>query len=228
MTLFEARHIAASYVRAGEAVQLFSDASFTLEEGKIYDLTGPSGSGKSTLLRACALLMEHERGELYLEGRESAAFEPVQWRRRVCLVPQVPTLVAGTVRDNLVFPWKLKVHAGQAPPDDAALASLMEQAELVGIELGRDVSQLSGGQAARVALLRAFATKPQVLLLDEVDAALDDESAAAIGRLTSSLVGAGTTCLRIRHRSADGFASGTFALKDGTLMLQGDGSIDTF
>ena len=88
------------------------------------------------------------------------------------------------------------------------------------VELGRDVSQLSGGQLARVALLRAFATKPPVLLLDEVDAALDPDSARAIGRLTRLLVGENMTCLRIRHRAADGFAAGTFELKDGALSYR--------
>ena len=76
---------------------------------------------------------------------------------------------------------------------------------------------LSGGQAARVALLRAFATRPRVLLLDEVDAALDDESARAVGRLTKSLVDDRMACLRIRHRAADGVACGTFSLRDGAL-----------
>ncbi|MCL1797437.1 MAG: ATP-binding cassette domain-containing protein [Eggerthellaceae bacterium] len=217
MALFEARHIAASYTRAGETAQLFSDVCFVLEEGRIYDLIGSSGSGKSTLLKICALMIKRERGDLFLDNKESATFEPTVWRRQVCLVPQIPTLITGTVRDNLLFPWKLKVHAGQTPPDETTLISLLERAELVDIELDRDVSQLSGGQVARVALLRAFATKPQVLLLDEVDASLDDESASAIGRLTNSLVDKGIACLRIRHRKADGFASGTFTLKDSVL-----------
>ena len=56
-----------------------------------------------------------------------------------------------------------------------------------------------------------------VLLLDEVDAALDNGSACAIGRLTKALVDERTTCVRIRHRAADGFASGTFTLRAGAL-----------
>ncbi len=212
MPLFEARHITASYDREGDRAPLLSDISFTLHEGAIYDLVGPSGSGKSTLLRICALMMEKRGGELFLDGRESAAFAPTAWRRQVCLVPQTSALVPGSIRDNLMLPWKLKVHAGESRPTDDFLQGLLDDAELADVELDRDVSQLSGGQTARVALLRVFATRPRVLLLDEVDAALDDESAHAVGRLTDRLVDTGLTCLRIRHRAADGYAKGVFTL----------------
>ena len=215
MSLFRAEHIALSYRRGGEAVPLLRDASFSLEAGAICDLVGPSGAGKSTLLRACSLMLGRDSGELYLDGRPSSAFKPTEWRRQVCLVPQQAALVAGTVRDNLVLPWRLKVNAGTQPPADDELARLLDAAELSDVGLARDVSQLSGGQAARVALLRAFATRPRVLLLDEVDAALDDDSALAVGRLTDER----TACLRIRHRASDGFASGTFTLADGALSF---------
>ncbi|RDB60397.1 hypothetical protein C1878_14125 [Gordonibacter sp. 28C] len=217
MPLFSVEHLSVSYSRDGQAVPLLNDVGLELEAGSVYDLVGPSGAGKSTLLRACALMMERSSGELYLDGVPSSSFKPSEWRRRVCLVPQQASLVAGTVRDNLRLPWTLKVNAGERPPADEALARMLALAELADVELGRDVSQLSGGQAARVALLRAFATRPPVMLLDEVDAALDDESACAIGRLTKALVDERTTCLRIRHRAADGFASGSFELRDGRL-----------
>ena len=217
MALFSVEHLSVSYARDGHVVPLLRDVRFELAAGAVYDLVGPSGAGKSTLLRACALMMERASGELYLDGAPSSSFTPSEWRRRVCLVPQRASLVAGTVRDNLRLPWTLKVNAGERPPADEALARLLALAELADVELGRDVSQLSGGQAARVALLRAFATRPAVMLLDEVDAALDDESACAIGRLTRARVDERTTCLRIRHRAADGFASGSFALRDGRL-----------
>lgn len=198
---------------------LVRDASFSLEAGTIYDLVGPSGAGKSTLLRACALMLARDAGGLFLDGRPASAFKPVEWRRRVCLVPQQSALVAGSVRDNLVLPWKLKVNAGTRPPADDELEDLLEAAGLADVGLARDASQLSGGQAARVALLRAFATRPRVLLLDEVDAALDDASALAVGRLTRRLVDGSATCLRIRHRASDGFASGAFSLAGGELSF---------
>lgn len=222
--LFRAEGVSVSYPRASGSVTLLSNVGFSLDEEAIYDLVGPSGSGKSTLLRVCALMMERESGTLTLGGESSDGMPAKLWRRRVCLVPQKPSLVSGTVRDNLVLPWTLKVHAGESIPDDNALADLLARAELADVELERDVSQLSGGQQARIALLRVFAAKPEVLLLDEADAALDDDSACAIGRLTRALVGKGMTCLRIRHRAADGFAKGTFGLKDGVLSYRENAS----
>lgn len=225
MTLFSAQHITVAYPRNNASARVLEDESFTLEAGEIYDLVGPSGAGKSTLLRACALMMARQGGELYLDGAPSTSFAPTVWRRRVCLVPQEPSLVPGTVRDNLVLPWTLKVHAHERPPEDEVLVNLLELAELSDVGLTRDVSQLSGGQAARVALLRAFATAPQVLLLDEVDAALDSDSACAVGRMTKALVGKHIACLRIRHRAADGFATGTYTLRDAKLTYVDKGPV---
>lgn len=224
MTFFHADHISVSHVRDGRAVPLFQNACLRLEGGLIYDLTGASGSGKSTLLRACALMIARDSGSLHLQGRSSDEFGPQEWRRQVCLVPQQPALVAGTVRDNLVLPWSLKVNAASQPPSDGELARLLCLADLEEVELSRDVSRLSGGQQARVALLRSFATKPKVFLLDEVDAALDAASAQAISRLTRDYVGPDATCLRIRHRAADGYAAGTYTLEDGTLSYVAAGS----
>lgn len=237
MALFEAknlsvsyRHFAADSIAGKNALDsssnkdeqekvVLENVSFTLEAGCIYDLTGPSGAGKSMLLRACALMMRRRSGKLFLNGVESDQFNPEQWRRQVCLVPQKASLVAGTLRDNLLLPWTLKINQGSTPPGDAELEALLEQVGL-NVGLNRNAAQLSGGQAARVALLRSFITKPTVLFLDEVDAALDDVSAQQVGLLTSLFVDDATTCLRIRHRSADGFAQGLFHLEAGVLTFR--------
>lgn len=205
----------------GSSALLLREVSFALEAGRIYDLLGRSGAGKSTLLRVCALMVGRSGGRLLLDGRSDSDFKPVEWRKAVCLVPQHVSLVPGSVRDNLLLPWTLKVRAAEKLPQDKELRRLLRLADL-DVELDRDCARLSGGQAARVALLRAFATRPKVLLLDEVDAALDDESSAAVSALTWELVaggGAGVecTCLRIRHRASDGKAAAAFWLEDGTL-----------
>ena len=203
--------------RDGQPFAPFADASFSLEAGCLYNLTGPSGSGKSTLLNACALMLPRSGGTLALEGVPVDRFKPTEWRRRVCLVPQAASLVPGTVRDNLLFPWTLKVNAGSPKPDDDVLNEMLSLAMLDGVTLDHAAAQLSGSQLARVALLRAFATRPTVLLLDEVEAALDEESAVAVSRLTRAMLAGGAACLRIRHRAEDGYAYGVFTLADEVL-----------
>ena len=220
MAVLKAEHIGAVYTREGESFSPFSDISFSLEAGKIYDLIGSSGSGKSTLLRICALMLDRSFGKLYLDEKESSQFLATTWRKNVSLVPQLSALVPGTVKTNLLLPWRFKVRSTENKPSDTILLELLAKAGLDDIGLNRDVSQLSGGQVARVALLRVFVTKPRVLLLDEVDASLDDESAYAIGRLTKELVGNEIACLRIRHSSADGFADASFTLNKGVLDYQ--------
>lgn len=220
MAVFEAKHIGVRYMRGGKPFAPFSDVSFSLEGGRIYDLTGPSGSGKSTLLNACALMVPRTEGEMLLDGASFEGMKPNEWRRQVCLVPQSASLVPGTVRDNLLFPWTLKVNAGSPRPTDGELAELLNKAALDGVELDHSAAQLSGGQQARVALLRAFATRPRVMLLDEVEAALDDESALAVSRLTRCVLAKDAACLRIRHRADDGYAYGTFTLADGVISYE--------
>ncbi len=224
MSLFEVRDLCVAYEGDGEKAPVkLESISFALDEGAVYDLTGPSGVGKSMLLRACAQMMPLKGGHLLLKGTASTSFTYQEWRRRVCLVPQRASLIPGTIRDNLLLPWTLKVNRGRTAPSDTELEQLLQKV-LLDVPLDRDAAKLSGGQAARVALLRVFATKPSVMLLDEVDAALDDESALAVGKLTASLVGEGATCLRIRHRPPDGIASAIFQMDQGQLRLKEQGA----
>lgn len=214
MTILEAENLCVFLPTENGSRRIFENVDLALEAGRIYDLVGPSGSGKSTLLRALARMVERERGHLFLKGTSEAAITPAAWRARVCLVPQKPSLIPGTVRDNLLLPWSLKIHADQPKPNETRLRDLMDDAGLDSIDLDHDSFRLSGGQAARVALLRAFVTEPDVMLLDEVDAALDADTSHAISVLTSRSVKHDMTCLRIRHRESDGFAHARFTLSE--------------
>ena len=99
-------------------------------------------------------MLPRSGGTLALEGVPVDRFKPTEWRRRVCLVPQAASLVPGTVRDNLLFPWTLKVNAGSPKPDDDVLNEMLSLAMLDwrdarsrgGSALGRPAC--SGGVAA--------------------------------------------------------------------------------
>lgn len=219
--LLEARDL--RVVRTGDAgpMKVLDGASLTLERGEIVDVSGPSGSGKTTLVRALALMLPDVAGELLLEGRPAAEVGSRAWRSRVALLPQKPVIFPGTVRDNLLVPWGLKVRHGIAAPAEDAMRRTLDSFGLEDVALDRDAAKLSVGQAARVAMARLGLTHPDVLLLDEPDASLDDESAALVAALTARFTGTGAV-VRIRHHRPDGIASRRERLVAGRLHGVGD------
>ena len=217
--LLEARDL--TVVLPGDAgdVRVLDRVALAVSVGQIVDVFGPSGSGKSTLLRALARLLPGATGTLLLDGSPAESFAPTRWRRAVTLLPQKPALVDGTVRDNLVLPWRFGVRRQEALPDNATLAEGLER---LGVDaaMDRDVSRLSVGQSARIAFLRAMLGKPRVLLLDEPDAALDDESADAVAAMTAEFAGGAGAVVRVRHHRPDGIASRRMRLEHGRLAAE--------
>ena len=188
-----------------------------LVRGTLCDLVGPSGAGKSTLLLAVARLLPGAVGSFALDGVAADGIEPRDWRSRVAYLPQRSTLVPGTVQDNLALPWRLKVRAGAQPPTADVLRAALDSVHLADVALDRDVERLSEGQSARVSMLRTLLTAPRVLLLDEPDAALDQISAADVGRLTREFADAGGAVLRVRHHISDGLSDRRIRLAEGHL-----------
>lgn len=170
----------------------------TILPGRIYILTGPNGSGKSTLLNILAFLARPERGEVTFAG------ERIAWtrkelgllRRKVTLLHQSPYLFTGTVFDNVAFGLKARGISREE-----LRRSVADSLALVGLACfeERNVTQLSGGEARRVALARALALKPEILLLDEPLAHVDRKSAEVIERLIASLPARGTTVVMATH-----------------------------
>jgi len=202
-------------------VRVLDGVSLELPAGVVTDVIGPSGSGKTTLLRALARLLPDMAGSLELDGVAASVIPGSQWRTAVALLPQKPAIVGGSVRDNLLLPWTLKVRHGAAPPDDTALRAALDRVAL-DVALDRDASRLSVGQQARVALVRTLLTRPRVLLLDEPDAALDELSAAAVSELTRDFAENGGAVVRVRHHRSDDIAHRRLRLVGGSLAEAGE------
>ena len=145
------------------------DVSLEVATGSLTALLGPSGSGKSTLLRVVAGLEQAESGELLLSGEDATGLAPQ--KRGVGFVFQhYAAFKHMTVRDNVAFGLKIR----KLPKAEIA-ARVDELLSLVGLQAygTRYPAQLSGGQRQRMALARALAPEPRVLLLDEPFGALD-------------------------------------------------------
>lgn len=219
--LLEARDL--RVVRVGDAgpLKVLDGASLSLERGEIVDVSGPSGSGKTTFVRALALMLPDVAGGLFLDGRPAAEVGPRVWRSRVALLPQKPVIFPGTVRDNLLVPWRLKVRHDTPVPAEAELRAKLDSFGLDDVALDRDAAKLSVGQAARVAMARLGLTRPDVLLLDEPDASLDESAAAMVAALTVRFAETGAV-VRIRHHRPDGVATRRERLVAGRLRGVGD------
>jgi sulfate/thiosulfate transport system ATP-binding protein len=145
------------------------DVSIDVESGSLTALLGPSGSGKSTLLRIIAGLEWPDEGEIKLAGEDATPLTPQ--KRGVGFVFQhYAAFKHMTVRDNIAFGLKIR----KRPKDDVnrRVDELLDLVQLQGFG-SRYPAQLSGGQRQRMALARALAPEPKVLLLDEPFGALD-------------------------------------------------------
>jgi UDP-glucose/iron transport system ATP-binding protein len=171
-------------------------------------LLGPSGSGKSTLLRLLNRLADPDAGVVRFHGTDVRELDPLELRRRVGLVPQLPAPVPGSVADNVCFGPRL--DGREVDPEGPV--------RLAGLDpsfLDRDAARLSVGEQQRVMLARALALEPEVLLLDEPTASLDPTATGAVEDALRGLHDVSLVLVTHSRDQADRLTERTIRLRDG-------------
>lgn len=183
------------------AARVLDGVSLTVEKGERVSLHGPSGCGKSTLLHAVAGLIDVERGSIVMADRDITRV-PAHLRG-VGLVFQDDRLFPHfTVGDNVSY--SLRVRGVDKKQRKSAADAWLERVGLAGFA-GRQVDSLSGGESKRVALARALAAEPSVVLLDEPLTGLDDAlHDTLLADLRELFVSTGTTVVHVTHDRAEG------------------------
>jgi putative ABC transport system ATP-binding protein len=195
------------------------DVDLDVAAGETVTVVGPSGAGKSTLLRLLCRLDEPTEGTVYLDGTDYRTIDPTALRARVGLVPQAPALRSGTVRDNVTIGPRLR----DEPVAPDRVETLLDRVDLAGYA-DRSVTDLSGGEAQRVAIARTLMMDPEVLLLDEPTASLDPESQAEIEALLRALLAdSDRTVVLVTHDQAqvDRVADRVVEFVDGQIRGRG-------
>lgn len=172
--MIEIRNLSKTYASGDRAVDALRGIDLTIGDGSIYGIIGMSGAGKSTLVRCINMLEKPTEGSVIVNGRDMGALsasELRQARREITMIfQQFNLLMQRTCLQNICFPMEL---SGVKKADAKKRAA--ELLELVGLpdKANAYPSQLSGGQQQRIAIARALATDPKVLLCDEATSALD-------------------------------------------------------
>ncbi len=193
--LFSLRRLRLLY---GDRVALAVD-ELDLREGETTVLVGENGSGKTTLLKLLNGLLAPSHGEVLYRGRPLAADGMAAIRRDSVLVHQAPYLFHGSVQRNVAYGLKVRRLAGREVRERVREA--LARVGLAGFEDRRAV-ELSGGEQKRVALARALALRPKVLLLDEPTANMDADSIRQIEEALLALACGGTSLVLSSHHDA--------------------------
>jgi len=205
--------------------EVLRGVDLAVPEHEAVALIGASGSGKSTLLRCVDLLEEIDDGDVLLDGAviTDPSVDPVEARRRLAMVFQSFNLFPHlTVLENVLLAPS-RAHGMPRPEATQTANELLARFGLAGRENDYP-DRLSGGQQQRVAIIRALATHPRALLLDEITSALDPELVGEVLEVVRELKAEGMTMLIATHEMgfARDVADEICFLHDGRIVERGD------
>jgi ABC-type sugar transport system ATPase subunit len=175
--------------------------SLDIQRGETLTVVGPNGAGKSTLLLALARLLRPARGDIEYNGKSLKQWNELEYRRKISFVFQAPLLMDMTVEQNVGL--GLKFRGTNREETDRRVREWTRQ---LGVEslAKRRAGQISGGEAQRVSLARAFVLEPELLLLDEPFSALDPPTRSRlIQDLYNLLEGTHRTAVFVTHNLSE-------------------------
>lgn len=200
--MIEIKNLTKEFQTADGTVEALRDVNLTIENGDIYGIIGMSGAGKSTLVRCINMLERPTKGQVLIDGRDIAQLSDKELRavrRDVTMIFQgFNLLMQRTCLKNICFPLELI-----GMDKEKAKKRALELLDVVGLpdKANSYPAQLSGGQQQRIAIARALATDPKVLLCDEATSALDPKTTHAILELIRDInQRLGITVIIITHQ----------------------------
>ena len=212
------------YTYPGGESPALSDLTLELPAGTRTALVGRSGAGKSTLVNLASRFLEPDGGTVTANGVPTNEMPVEVWRQHIALVPQRPHLFYGSLLENV---WMARPQAGQREVEEAAALAGCEEfvrrlPQGYETQVGERGLRLSGGEAQRLAIARAFLKDAPLLILDEPTSSLDPESEGLI-RTALERLSEGRTTLIVAHRLNTVYSADRIAvLENGRLAEIGD------
>ena len=205
-------------------LHVLQGVSETIHKGEVVSVIGPSGGGKSTFLRCLNLLEKPEQGQIFFDGVEITGKKvdiDLHRQKMGMVFQQFNVFPHLTVEENITLAPKLLKKKSPAEASEMA-KELLNRVGLIE-KLDEMPSNLSGGQKQRLAIVRALAMEPEVMLFDEPTSALDPEMVGEVLDVIKGLVTTGMTCIIVTHemRFAEEVSDRVLFIAEGNILEQG-------